>query len=257
MLISQFESQSKRIVPEAINFLASVILGLLKRRKNAPVVSTYPDLLSCEIHIVDSVAHRQPVNLTSVLSASDDEQAKADLLGAALGLITSFATLYSSSEAFIEMFTPLLAVLEGSQVGKLNPALKTYFNQTATTLSKQLGFARDARTPLTLQDHKPIPIASYAPKFEDDFAPGKHYDPDAERNAAAKLRSQYKKERKGAIRELRKDNRFLAEERARQQAAKDEEYNAKMRKALGSLNTERAEEKEMEREKKREKRRRG
>jgi nucleolar protein 14 len=256
-LVAQYEAQSKRLVPEVLNFLAVAITALVKRRKDAKRVTAYSELAVCEIQMVNSVAHRQPVDLVAALAATDEAQSKADLLGAALQLISSFANMFSSNAAFIELFAPVLSILEGSRIAKLHTTLKSFFEQTTSTLSRQLGFARDARTPLTMQDHKPIPIASYAPKFEADFAPGKHYDPDAERNAASKLRAEYKKERKGAIRELRKDNRFLAGERAREQEAKDTEYNAKMRKVMGSLNTERAEEKEMEREKKREKRRRG
>lgn len=120
-----------------------------------------------------------------------------------------------------------------------------------------LNLAITSRQPLTLQSHKPVPIASHAPRFEDDFTPGKRYDPDAERNAANKLKAEFKKERKGAIRELRKDNRFLAGEKAKEQAEKDRNYNAKMRKVEGSIHVERAEEKAMEREKAREKRRAG
>jgi nucleolar protein 14 len=128
---------------------------------------------------------------------------------------------------------------------------------TAKTLSRMLNLAITARQPLALQAHKPVPIASHAPKFEEGYQPGKRYDPDAERNAASKLKAQYKQERKGAIRELRKDNRFLAGEKAKDQAEKDREYTAKMRRAEGSITVERAEEKEMEREKAREKRRAG
>lgn len=256
-IIAQYESMSKRLVPEAVNFIATSVLSLVKRRKDAAPVTAYPDVISCDIQMTTSVSPQQPADLVSALNESDEEQNKADLLAAALQLISSFATLYASTAAFIELFTPILAVLEGSRLAKFAPELKNVFTQSTSSLSRQLGFARDARTPLTLQDHKPIPIASYAPKFEDDFAPGKHYDPDVERNQANKLRAEYKKERKGAIRELRKDNRFLAGEKAREQRAKDDEYNSKMRKVMGSLNVERAEEKEMEREKKREKRRAG
>lgn len=60
------------------------------------------------------------------------------------------------------------------------------------------------------------------PKFEgSSYSHTKRYDPDAERNAASKLKSQYKQERKGAIRELRKDARFLAGERNRVRDEKD------------------------------------
>jgi nucleolar protein 14 len=130
-------------------------------------------------------------------------------------------------------------------------------NTTLSSLTRQIHFAQTARQPLALQSHKPLAIRSHTPKFESDFAPGKHYDPDADRNATAKLKSLYKKEKKGAIRELRKDNRFLAGVKAGEARTKDEGYRERMRKVEGSIQVERAEEKEMEREKKREKRRAG
>jgi nucleolar protein 14 len=99
-----------------------------------------------------------------------------------------------------------------------------------------------------MQAHKAVAIPTYTPKFESNFSIGKHYDPDAERNAAAKLKALYKKERKGAIRELRKDNKFLAGEKARERKAKDEEYEKRMRHVEGEIRTtERAEEKALER----------
>ena len=175
------------------------------------------------------------------------EHDKANLLAVDLRLVETFATLYSSSEAFIELFAPLLLILEGSRIAKLSKPLKDIHSATTSTLSRMLAHARAARRPLALQAHKPIPIASYAPKFEDDFAPGRHYDPDTERNSSAKVRSLYKKERKGAIRELRKDNRFLAGEKAREQQVKDSAYTSKMRRVEGEINLERAEEKAMQR----------
>jgi len=58
----------------------------------------------------------------------------------------------------------------------------------------------------------------------------------------------YKKERKGAIRELRKDAKFLAVERNKERKEKDVEYEKRMRSVVGSITTtERAEEKAAER----------
>lgn len=82
-------------------------------------------------------------------------------------------------------------------------------------------------------------------------------DPDRERNEAAKLRNQYKEERKGAIRELRKDARFLATVEQEKQKEKDRAYHERMRRVFGSLEGERAEQKAMEREKAKDKRRSG
>lgn len=82
-------------------------------------------------------------------------------------------------------------------------------------------------------------------------------DPDDERAAASKLRYQYKQERKGAIRELRKDARFLSAVQHQKQQSKDKAYADRMNKVFSTLQSERAEQKQMEREKNREKRRAG
>ena len=104
------------------------------------------------------------------------------------------------------------------------------------------------RRPLEMQTHKAIPIPQYAPKFEAEYSRGKRVDPDAERNEAAKIKALYKKERKGAIRELRKDAKFLAVERNKERKEKDIEYEKRMRSVTGSITTtERAEEKAAER----------
>lgn len=126
------------------------------------------------------------------------------------------------------------------------------------TSGRLLKFAMQARRPLQLQAHKPIPIPTYVPKFEQTSSNYlRNRDPDHERNEAAKLRAQYKQERKGAIRELRKDARFLAAENQRNQKEKDRTYSERMKRVFGSIESERAEEKAMEREKSKEKRRAG
>lgn len=71
------------------------------------------------------------------------------------------------------------------------------------------------------------------------------------------MRAEYRKERKGALRELRKDNKFLAAERAKRQDEVDSAYRQRMARVVGEMHGERAEEKKMEREKKREKKRAG
>lgn len=126
------------------------------------------------------------------------------------------------------------------------------------TIRRLLRFSREARRPLALQAHKPIPIPTYVPKFEQSSSNYlRNRDPDHERNEAAKLRRQYKEEKKGAIRELRKDARFLAAEQQKQQKEKDRSYNERMKRVFGSIESERAEEKAMEREKMKEKKRSG
>lgn len=101
-----------------------------------------------------------------------------------------------------------------------------------------------------MQYHKPIPIAQHLPKFEQGYSLDRHYDADHERAQMNKLKAQVKKERKGAIRELRKDNMFLAREKVKQRQEKDEEYNKMIKGVMGMLETDQAEKNQLEREKK-------
>src|ERR1700679_52998 len=89
-------------------------------------------------------------------------------------------------------------------------------------ISRLVKFSHQARKPLHLQAHKPIPIPTYIPKFEATSSSYlRRQDPDHEKNEASKLQNQYKQERKGAIRELRKDARFLAVVEQKKQTEKD------------------------------------
>jgi nucleolar protein 14 len=128
---------------------------------------------------------------------------------------------------------------------------------TLDAISRTLKHSLSGRTSLRLQAHKPIPIATYIPQFDAQYAGRRPHDPDHERAASAKLRAEYRKERKGALRELRKDNKFLAAERARRQEEVDATYKRRMARVFGEMHSERAEQKQMEREKKRDKRRAG
>jgi nucleolar protein 14 len=124
------------------------------------------------------------------------------------------------------------------------------------SLERLVNFSHQAPS-LRLQAHKPILIPTYIPKFETSNSNYlRRQDSDHEKNKASKLRNQYKQERKGAIRELRKDSRFLAGVEQKKQIEKDRTYNERMRRVFGSIEGERAEEK-AEREKAKDKRRAG
>ena len=122
---------------------------------------------------------------------------------------------------------------------------------TATTdVRSLLERAYATRRALRLQAHRALSISSYAPKFDQQsFDPSRATDPDTERAQAAKLRAMLKKERKGAIRELRKDAQFLAEERDQRRVAEDTAYKKKMDKIVGGIQEERSEQKQLDRAK--------
>ncbi|KAG7447628.1 Nop14-like protein [Guyanagaster necrorhizus] len=268
-LFLQFEKLSKRLVPEAVNFVINAVLHLApnsyKDASALPGSFPSPDFRS-ELSSSFTVQHStgspasQKVNLLEVLEAgSVNEETKLGLLNAALDLVARFAELYKGLEGFVELYDPISTILKHMlKQTELSEALQSRIKAVSDSTKRLLLFARQARQPLQLQAHKPIPIPTYIPKFETSSSSYlRHQDPDHERNEAAKLRNQYKKEKKGAIRELRKDAKFLAGVQQQKQKDKDRVYNENMRRVFGSIEGERAEEKSMEREKAKEKRRAG
>ncbi|CDO73803.1 hypothetical protein BN946_scf185015.g132 [Trametes cinnabarina] len=268
-LFMHYEKLSKRLVPEAMNFLVNSVLHLSPHfyKDAASIPGSFPlqdfktsmtSMLSVDAKKAKELTLGKP-DLAQCLSGEDfSEQQKVDLLGLALELLARYADMYKGVEGFIELYTPIHEILGAVQSSSLPSDLASRVQSLQDTLGRLLKFALQSRRPLRLQAHKPIPIPTYVPKFEHTSSNYlRNRDPDHERNEAAKLRAQYKQERKGAIRELRKDARFLAAEQQKKQKQKDREYNERMKRVFSSLESERAEEKAMERVKMKEKRRAG
>jgi len=198
-------------------------------------------------------------NLVAVITDKRiNAQTNVDLLGLAVDLLARFSQSHKTLEGFIEVYEPVLQMLCDIDSDVLCPLLRDQISRTIDTTERLIRFSHQARRPLCLQAHKPIPIPSYTPKFESTSSSYlRTRDPDHERQEASKLRRQYKEERKGAIRELRKDARFLAGVEQEKQGEKDRSYHERMKRVFGSIEVERAEEKALEREKAREKRRAG
>lgn len=265
----QYEELSKRLVPEAINFSINAVLHLapssLKNVASIPGLFPSPDFrsdlcapLAIDIKKSKHLDFRTP-NLYRLLTGDNyQEQDKFDLLGLAFRLLDRFSEMYKSLDGFIELYQPVLDILRKLDITKLSEGVRMQASSLQDRLTRLLKFSRQARRPLLLQAHKPIPIPTYIPKFESRSSSYlRRHDPDHERNEASKLRYQLKQEKKGAIRELRKDAKFLAAVEHKQQTEKDRAYKDHMNKAFSSLEGERAEQKAMDREKAKEKRRSG
>ncbi|KAG1759400.1 nucleolar protein 14 [Suillus occidentalis] len=265
----QYEELSKRLVPEAINFSINAVLHLapssLKNVASIPGSFPSPDFrsdlcvpLAINIKKSKHLDFRTP-NLYRLLTGDNyQEQDKLDLLGLAFRLLDRFSEMYKSLDGFIELYQPVLDILRKIDITKLSEGVRMQASSLQDRLTRLLKFSRQARRPLLLQAHKPIPIPTYIPKFESRSSSYlRRHDPDHERNEASKLRYQLKQEKKGAIRELRKDAKFLAAVEHKQQTEKDRAYKEHMNKAFSSLEGERAEQKAMDREKAKEKRRSG
>ena len=136
-LFLQYESLSKRFVPEAINFAVNATLHLVSHvfasAKSLPGVLTCPDLRSalCEPLVIDAIqakglGFRKPDLLCMISSANPTEQSKIDALGVALGLLDRFSDMYKSLDGFIELYEPINLVLLGLECGPLSEDVQVW-----------------------------------------------------------------------------------------------------------------------------------
>ena len=136
-LFLQYEELSKRLVPEAINFLQNTLLHLTPHRfkdeASLPGSFPAPDFMSerCKDLVLSRKSRQlgiQKPDLTALLSdGASGEQAKVNLLGLALDLLGQFADIYKSLEAFIELYEPVLSLLKGIKQDALPAALSVSY----------------------------------------------------------------------------------------------------------------------------------
>ncbi|KAH6569802.1 hypothetical protein BASA62_004602 [Batrachochytrium salamandrivorans] len=125
-----------------------------------------------------------------------------------------------------------------STIGEWGPEKSLQFIKKAQdNIVSQITSAALKRRPLQMQKRKAIAITTYVPKFQEGYSHDRRYDPDRERAENAKVRSQFKKEQKGAERELRKDSAFVARQQLQDTKEKDAAYKKKMDKIMGQLSS--------------------
>lgn len=279
-LVAHQQEDAKRFVPEALNFLQNALMLLSPLDKKGKAVARKacmdyaiptPDFeeehakaLGLGTGKKSTLAQPSKPDLLSLLRAeASSPEAGVALLSVTLALIDAFADMYEGTAAYIELFEPFRLVVDSISSSALPSQLAEQRSETSSHLATCLTSAQAARRPLRLHAHRAIPLASFIPKF--DSSGGSRYarfssgssDPDAARAEASKLKALVKKERKGAVRELRKDSQFLAAEKARERKVEEDEYKRKIGKIVSGLGEERSEQKMLEREKSRLKKRAG
>ena len=160
-------------------------------------------------------------------ASKNQPTATAEQRSAHITNVLTMSHLWNDKPAFPDIIAPFLPLLK--TLGAKKP------HQTLTIAHTS---SLRARRPLELHHHRPQPIRTSIPKSEEGFHPDKHYDPDKERSEAAKLKAEHKREKKGAVRELRKDANFVARQQLREKRERDEEYEKKYRRLVASVQAE-------------------
>lgn len=250
-LALQYQTVSKRYMPELFNYVLNALcilspeeppfnLGTFPLRKPTEPLHIKPSksLNTRKLQFWDIIGEKQ--------TNTQQEELKLSLITALTSLLSSASDLWSSKSASSEVFEQAQAVLQfvsrsctkNKRKNSVSTSILDTFQSTLDKISTLLSRSRLARRPLLLHNHKPLAVKTAIPKFEDSFNPDKHYDPNRERAELNRLKAEFKRERKGAMRELRKDANFVAREKLREKKDKDAEYERKYKRLVAEVQNE-------------------
>ena len=242
-LCLQYQKLSKRYVPEVVNFIENT-LCVLAPTKMSNLPGNFPSHEPKNSVRIES-ASESPRRLAFYdcvpedKTSDEEESLKLALLDTNLKLLDGAADTWTGKAAFPEVFTPALQVIQHLSNKKncshLPSDTRISITKLSQKLTRMLKLTTLSRRPLELHHHRPLAIKTSIPKFEDSYNPDKHYDPDRERNESAKLRKEYKREKKGAIRELRKDANIIARESLREKKERDAAYEKKFKRLVAEI----------------------
>ena len=283
-LMLRYQATSGRYVPEVITFIVKAIqllvpdqgstytpketptiqevsrdggistIAVTKKAREPPASKlNFNDLRN---HLVDkSSKHTGSSNNAQPNETLSSALQPESLLISLLNLIHPLITYYTTKSAFPELISPVHHLLttrlsHPSNLALLHTTTQKAITYTTNAITTATTHSLTTRTPLLLHNHKPLAIKQAIPLFSTDYNPErKQRDPDEQRAEINKLKRENKKERKGAMRELRKDANFVAREQLREKKSKDEAYEKKFKRLVAEIQGEEGKEaKEYEKE---------
>uniref|UniRef100_A0A8C1U325 NOP14 nucleolar protein homolog (yeast) n=1 Tax=Cyprinus carpio TaxID=7962 RepID=A0A8C1U325_CYPCA len=158
---------------------------------------------------------------------------RLSLIDSCLDLVKRCTWLYKDLPSYAHIFQPIRALLL-----KHLPDLHREILDAIPEKPSQ-------HAPLVFKKKKPIPLKLFTPKIVLDY--GKKRGNTKEEKERERLKHKYKREFKGALREIRKDTRFLAREKLSDVMSRDAERKRKVKELYGSLATQEGEWKALKR----------
>ena len=244
------QTVSKRYMPEMMYFLGKSV-KFLEKNTDKDFADTEEDdafefsyIVSCE-HVAFGKLLMVACKTVEVFADlyrdkevlhSDKGSAAASMAGVFLNPATHEGWSWEA------IFSPYLGIdSELAAVKQMKSHLKAVHTEIMADRRKRcqrLG-VKYARPPLQWQKKVVKNIKTAEPKFESNYnMDRKAKSASSERDEQKKLEYMYKKEMKGAIRELKRDTQFMATEKLKETRAKDQAYKKMINQIQGSIGNE-------------------
>lgn len=233
----EYVGLSKRYIPEVLHYLHGLVELAIPRPSHVPAhnlvhpfrpVGPESQLLVLTTDDAKSV----PSDRLKLIESDFNDGFRATALWVTIRLLTDFLTLWNELPSARDIYEPILESLRRLPMDRYNSQVQESVKNLTTNLEQ---LATKPRKRLTHEAKKPKPLRLYEPVIEDHFEGRKKRVGSKEKLEREKLQHKIKREMKGAIREIRKDNAFIAREKLKEQIEKDDQRKRKVKELLGSL----------------------
>ncbi|CAC5420942.1 NOP14 [Mytilus coruscus] len=236
---------SRRFVPEAINFLHGLLYLASKKDPNKiePVLPPFKpvgksiNLLEIKKPVEKKI--QTQLKMSEVLTTDMDRDAlnndgfRLSVISSMVSLLEQFSSVYDNYPSYKEIFSPIKCQCGKLPVSNYPDSLRKQIQRLVNNITDGM---ETKRKPLVMQKKKPPPLKMFEPKIEEVFDDRKKRKGGSkEINEKQKLVHKYKKEMKGAIREIRKDSYMIAQVQFQEQKEKDDERKRKVKQLYGLL----------------------
>ncbi|CAI9613986.1 unnamed protein product [Staurois parvus] len=256
----EYVSLSQRFVPEVINFLLGV-LHLATARRPSIGYSVVPPFKhhgkSSGLLLTDSdddinswKKTHMPLTAINGLNTEDKTEInhfRLTCVAVSLDLVKRCVNMYGSLPAFCEIFKPIFLLIHEHLPRSTYPKEIQDMCQKILDDIERLG--KKTYKQLMFEKQAPVAMKMFTPKVMPVLEFGRKQGCNKVERERKKLIHKHKRELKGAVREIRRDNQFLARVKLSETMERDAERKRKVKELFNSLSTQEGEWKALKRRK--------
>ncbi|CAH1996644.1 unnamed protein product [Acanthoscelides obtectus] len=255
-LVLQYTSLSKRYSPAAICYLSGILhmaipkSGVKLIKVLPPFKSTSSDLVLIGNHSLD-LCKDLKMDTTDLFSTCYDDEFKIRIFHNAVKALSEFNENLETLPSCVEIFEPVLKYLEMIPLQNYPVIVQTVAQDLILRLQKQKE-NRQLRK-IVREAEKPKALRLYEPKIIEIYDTKRHKMQSKEKAEQSKLLHKLRQEKKGALREIRRDKEFLGRVKIHRRIRSDKERRNKVNRIFAEAAMQQHELSAMDRKKKRKK----
>ncbi|XP_077157719.1 nucleolar protein 14 [Paroedura picta] len=243
-LFLQYVSVSQRFIPELLNFLLRILHMSVPSTGVQGLTWIHPFRSldkNCNLLVISETVDTkawQKQNLPLHMAVGSKENRteanhlRLSCIDTCLDLIKRCAVLYGSLPSIQEIMKPIRILLsQHMPVSGYPMQLQELHNSVLTHLEARGQHCH----PLVCEKTKPVPLKLFTPKIVKVLEFGKKQGSNEREQERKRLIHRHKRELKGAVREIRRDNQFLARMQLAETMERDSERKRKVKQLFGSL----------------------